>query len=89
MEANFAFFFGLAVQLYEATLVADDSRFDRFQEGRIELTAQEKRGLDTFLNQGRCINCHGGPVLSNATANLLLVEGIVERMAMVVGRGFL
>ena len=88
IEANFAFFFGLAVQLYEATLVADDSRFDRFQEGRLELTAQEKRGLDTFLNQGRCIQCHGGPVLSNATVNLLLVEGIVERMAMIVGEAF-
>jgi len=88
MEANFSFFFGLAVQLYEATLVADDSRFDRFQEGRIELTAQEKRGLDIFLVQGRCIQCHGGPVLSNATVNLLLVEGIVERMAMIVGEAF-
>jgi cytochrome c peroxidase len=88
MEANFAFFFGLAVQLYEATLVADDSRFDQFQEGRLELTAQEKRGLDTFLNQGRCIQCHGGSVLSNATVNLLLVEGIVERMAMFTGEAF-
>ena len=88
MEANFAFFFGLAVQLYEATLVADDSRFDQFQEGRLELTAREQRGLNIFLNQGRCIACHGGPVLSNATANLLLLEGIVERMAMVFGEAF-
>ena len=88
MEANFAFFFGLAVQLYEATLVSDDSRFDRFQEGRLELTDQENRGLNTFLNQGRCILCHAGPVLSNATVNLLLIEGIIERMAMVVGEAF-
>ena len=29
LEANFAMFFGLAIQLYEATLISDDSRFDR------------------------------------------------------------
>ena len=88
MEANFAFFFGLAVQLYEATLVSDDTRYDRFQEGRLELTDPEIRGWNTFLNQGRCILCHASPVFSNATVNLLLVEGIVERMAMVVGKAF-
>lgn len=88
MEANFVFFFGLAVQLYEATLVSDDSRFDRFQEGRLELTARENRGLDIFLNQGRCILCHASPALSNATVNLLLVEGIIERMAMIIGEAF-
>ena len=30
IEANFTLFFGLAVQLYEATLVSDDTPFDRF-----------------------------------------------------------
>ena len=30
MEYNFSLFFGLAVQLYEATLVADDTPWDRF-----------------------------------------------------------
>jgi cytochrome c peroxidase len=88
MEANFVFFFGLAVQLYEATLVSDDSRFDRFQEGRLQLTDQEIRGLNIFVNQGRCILCHASPVFSNATVNLLLIEGVVERMAMVIGEAF-
>jgi len=32
MEANFAFFFGLAVQSYESTLVSDDSPFDRYAQ---------------------------------------------------------
>jgi cytochrome c peroxidase len=32
MEANFSLFFGLAVQIYEATLVSDDSPYDRFQD---------------------------------------------------------
>ncbi|RMH79225.1 MAG: cytochrome C peroxidase, partial [Calditrichaeota bacterium] len=33
MEMNFSLFWGLAVQLYEATLVSDDTPFDRFQSG--------------------------------------------------------
>ena len=33
MEYNFSLFFGLAVQAYEATLVADDTPFDRFLAG--------------------------------------------------------
>jgi cytochrome c peroxidase len=64
MEANFALFFGLAVQLYEMTLISDDAKFDRFQEGRTDpasqFTDEEKRGLETFLLMG-CGACHAGP----------------------------
>ena len=34
MEYNFSLFFGLAVQAYEATLVSDDTPFDRFLRRR-------------------------------------------------------
>ena len=33
LEYNFALFFGLAVQLYEMTLISDDAPIDRFFEG--------------------------------------------------------
>src|SRR3954453_3543321 len=33
IEANFSLFWGLSIQLYEATLISDDSRFDRFAAG--------------------------------------------------------
>jgi len=33
MQYNFALFFGLAVQMYEATLVADNSPYDQFMDG--------------------------------------------------------
>src|ERR1051326_6889849 len=33
MEANFSLFWGLAINLYESTLVSDDSPFDRFLDG--------------------------------------------------------
>ena len=81
-EANFALFFGLAVQLYEATLVADDSRFDRFLEGNsLALTDFEKQGLNIFQNQGKCQNCHGGPELTNASVRNVMNQRI-ERMVM-------
>jgi cytochrome c peroxidase len=82
MEANAALFFGLAVQLYEATLIADDTRFDRFLEGRTTaLTDFEKQGLAIFQNQGRCQNCHGGAELTNASVRNVLNERL-ERMIM-------
>src|SRR2546430_17132534 len=33
MEYNFSMFWGLAIQAYEATLVSDDTPFDRFMAG--------------------------------------------------------
>ncbi len=65
MEANFSLFFGLAVQLYEATLVSDDAKFDQVQEGRAVFTADEAAGLDIFMTNGKCINCHTGSEFTN------------------------
>ncbi len=65
MEANFAFFFGLAVQMYETTLVADDSKFDRFMDGSGALTNEETLGMNVFNGQGACILCHDGGTLSD------------------------
>ncbi len=43
MEANFSLFFGLAIQMYEATLVSNDTPFDRFQEGDATLSRRNSR----------------------------------------------
>ena len=43
MQYNFALFFGIAVQLYEATLVSDDTPWDRFRR-------QHPRPTDPALN---------------------------------------
>jgi cytochrome c peroxidase len=68
MAYNFGLFFGLAIQAYEATLVADDTRVDRFLEGRSdELSALEQQGLNEFRGGGsQCTRCHQGPELSAA-----------------------
>lgn len=67
MEANFSLFFSLAVQLYQSTLIADDSPFDRYEAGQGQLSAQQIDGLKIFRGKGQCINCHGGAEMTNAS----------------------
>jgi cytochrome c peroxidase len=68
MEANFSLFFGLAIQMYEATLISDDTPFDRFQIGdATAMTLEQRNGLNTFLSGGtRCSACHEGTLFSGA-----------------------
>ena len=81
IEANFSLFFGLAVQLYESTLVANDSLVDRYFDGTGGLTADQLAGLNVFTGQGRCMACHGGPELTNASVSNVTNERL-ERMHM-------
>ena len=50
----------LAIAAFERTVISGDSPFDRYYYGGEEdaLTEQQKRGLDLFLNEGRCVSCH-------------------------------
>ena len=66
MEANFALFFGVALQMYQSTLVSDDTPFDRYLEGQASaMTPQQVRGMQVFNRA--CVFCHGGPELTNAS----------------------
>ena len=71
MEANFATFFGIAVQMYEATLVADDSKFDRFMDGSGALTNEETIGMGAFNAQGGCILCHDGGTMTDIDVTVI------------------
>lgn len=72
MEANFTLFWGLAINLYEATLVSDETPFDHFAKGDKDALSEEaQRGLKIFLNEGKCINCHEGPEFTGATISAL------------------
>ena len=88
MEYNFSLFFGLAVQLYEATLVADDTPYDRFMEGEEPChprpskaspssCARRRYVLPDGTRQaaGRCINCHSGPEFTDAAVANILAQG--------------
>jgi cytochrome c peroxidase/FtsP/CotA-like multicopper oxidase with cupredoxin domain len=84
MEANFALFWGLAIQMYEATLVSEQTRFDEYARGNNDaLTAEEKLGLQVFLdpNGGRCADCHAGPEFTSASVRQAGAMP-VERMIM-------
>jgi len=93
MEVNFSLYFGLAVMLYEATLVSDDSPFDRLvgdanREGDpFALTEAQLRGLNSFMSgQTECFVCHIGGEFTGATVsalnNPLERENLIEVMAM-------
>ena len=77
MEANFSLFWGLAIQLYEATLIPDQTPFDVFMEGGGEhgtaafmLDDEELAGMKLFFGgQAKCSNCHAGPEFSGAAAS--------------------
>lgn len=76
MEANFSLFWGLSILLYESTLVSDDSKFDQFEKGSVDLTDAEKSGLEIFKGEGKCINCHGGPEFTGATVSQ--IRGVIS-----------
>lgn len=81
MEANFPMFFGLAVQLYESTLVSDDTKFDKWKQGSASMTSEEQLGHDIFNGKGECSSCHSGPTFTSA-ALISNNKQQVERMAM-------
>ena len=72
IEANFGMFFGLAIQLYESTLISDESPFDKSARDAthqpIDLTAAQLRGLEQF-RVNLCSLCHIGPNFTAASIN--------------------
>ncbi len=97
MEYNFSLFFGLAVQMYQATLVSDETLFDKAEDGLATLPEAAQRGKAVFFSDmGRCGNCHGGNELTDASVTkvssstdpLLLPQRIRRRSPNVVDLGF-
>ncbi len=82
MDYNFSLFMGLAIQLYESTLVSNNAPFDQYMEGNSNaLTVQQKQGKDLFEGRAKCINCHGGAEFTNASVKNVQNERL-ERMTM-------
>jgi cytochrome c peroxidase len=66
---------GDAIAAFERSLVAMNSPFDRFRAGNFDaLTAQQRRGLETFDEVG-CDRCHDGPMFSDFDHH---AEGVAE-----------
>jgi cytochrome c peroxidase len=91
IEANFALFFGLAIQLYEATLVSDQTPFDHWLAGNAgAINEQEKLGFALFSGIGKCTACHAGIEFTTASvANINFINnfenGLIELMFVADG----
>jgi cytochrome c peroxidase len=91
MEANFSLFWGLAIQLYEATLIADQTPFDRLLGGdSTAITNQQETGMNIFFGAGKCDACHAGTELTSATATAAafvtnIDNGVIDQMPVASG----
>jgi cytochrome c peroxidase len=55
-----------AIAAFERTVVTGPSPYDRYLAGETTaLSPAARRGLDVFMNKGRCVLCHAGPMLSD------------------------
>ena len=74
MESNFGLFWGLSIQLYQATLVSDETRLDKFLAGdATALSSLEQQGLGVFRNG--CNICHSGPETTAAAVGEIFATG--------------
>lgn len=49
-----------AISAFQRTLISGDSRYDRYLQGRVTLSAAEMRGKDLFFGEkAECFHCHG------------------------------
>ncbi len=89
MEANFSLFFGMAIQMYESLLVADDSPFDQFQDGHpTALTARQIEGMNVFFDQGRCAVCHAGSEFTEAAVTRIELMATADGGSAFYDAGF-
>lgn len=87
MEANFSFFFGMALMMYQATLVSDDTPFDRFASGDpTALTERQQKGLNLFQSGATsCTACHTGTEFTAVSISNIknpLEPSVIEVMPM-------
>ncbi|MGH6624787.1 MAG: cytochrome c peroxidase, partial [Burkholderiaceae bacterium] len=91
LEYNFSLFFGLAIQLYEMTLISDDAPVDRHFEGNTRaMSAKQVRGMEVFTSDAACSACHSGAEMTDNSVRILMgtiVDG-VKQPAEVVERMF-
>jgi cytochrome c peroxidase len=73
-----------ALAAYERTIIARNSRFDRYAAGeKNALTANEKHGLVLFVGKARCARCHNGPNFTdNQFHNIGTTDSDVGRFAV-------
>jgi cytochrome c peroxidase len=75
----FSAIWGQAIDAYLATLVPDQSPFDRFMAGDSGAMSPEAvRGMGIFAGEGNCSHCHAGPELTDASASFIAIHGSIN-----------
>lgn len=91
IETNFSLYWGLAIMMYESTLISDDAPIDRFiggagSPGDVKaLSESALRGLELFQGKAQCSGCHRGAEFTSAATGLQPSdsgEELVENMLM-------
>ncbi len=79
MEYNFPLFFGLSIQMYESTLISDDTPFDRNA-----LTEQQQRGKALFndIRRTGCVGCHSGVEFTSASVSSVNQQGRIASLPL-------
>ncbi|MBS3955436.1 MAG: RICIN domain-containing protein [Methylomicrobium sp.] len=81
-QANFSMYFGLALQMYMATLVSDDSPFDKLMAGQpVNYPQDATAGMAIFFGKGKCASCHSGAEFTAASTRKVLKTPL-SRMIM-------
>lgn len=77
-----------AVAAFERTILADDSRYDRYAQGdRGALSESERRGLNLFRSlKTRCFECHNLPTFANPDFKVIGVPDPPDLEAPDLGR---
>jgi cytochrome c peroxidase len=86
MQKNFSLYWGIAIMLYESTLVSDNTPFDQQMTGNpTAMTDAQLKGFSVFTGNGGCFFCHKGPEFTSAASALRensKLGGLVEHMLM-------
>jgi len=66
-----------AIAQFVRTLISADSKFDRFMQGKVQLSGSELNGYVLFMTEqgGDCFHCHGGEGNPLFTTNLFYNNG--------------
>ena len=95
MESNFSLYWGLAIMMYESTLVSDETPFDKLVGDSAHpadtkaLTPAQLRGLGLFRGKANCLGCHAGAEFTSAGAALQPSAGegsVIESMLLKTGK---
>lgn len=67
-----------AIAQFERTLISSNSKFDKYLLGKAELTPQEFKGFNVFMDEtkGDCFHCHGSAKNPLWTDNLFHNNGL-------------